>query len=156
METPAHLSLGDLRRYVQQSGVGSLHLTGAVPDWNAPLGPATNDSRTVGSGGLFVALPGEYADGHRFASDAHARGAAALILSHLPESGLAERGSPGVIWLAPDPLRALQGFAAWWRGQFALPVVGITGSVGKTTAKEVTAAALSTLMPVLASPRSFN
>jgi UDP-N-acetylmuramoyl-tripeptide--D-alanyl-D-alanine ligase len=156
-EIPRHLALGDLRRFVQERGVGALHPLGGTPDWAAPLGPATNDSRTVAPGALFVALSGERTDGHRFAADAYARGAAALILIRLPDATLPERADPAAVaWVVPDPLRALQELAAWWRAQFTLPVVGITGSVGKTTAKEILAAALGTLMPVLASPRSFN
>lgn len=156
LDPPALLTLDHLRRYAGAAGVGTL-LPGADLDWATPLGPAVNDSRAAGLGALFVALPGERTDGHRFAADACARGAAALILGRPPESDLPPRdGPPPLIWLAPDPLLALQGFAAWWRAQFTLPVVGITGSVGKTTVKEVAAAALATVMPVLASPRSFN
>ena len=150
---PTRLTLDALRRYVKKSGVGSLHTPEGQPDWNAPLGPAVNDSRAAGPGALFVALPGEHADGHRFIPDAISRGANAVISGSPPEP----ISSPAVTWVVPDPLIALQGFAAWWRGQFPdLLVVGITGSVGKTTAKEVIAAALGRRLPVLASPRSFN
>ena len=150
---PTHLTLADLRCYVQQSGQGLLYPPDATPDWNTPLGPATNDSRTVTPGGLFVALPGEHADGHRFVPDALARGARAVIVTQAPE--LLPEGA--VAWLVPEPLKALQGLAGWWRVQFPdLIAIGITGSVGKTTAKEVTAAALSSQMSTLASLRSFN
>ncbi|HWE62873.1 MAG TPA: UDP-N-acetylmuramoyl-tripeptide--D-alanyl-D-alanine ligase [Chloroflexota bacterium] len=183
-DSALHLTLGHLRRHVQESGVGSLLVPGIEPDWTARLGPAVNDSRAVVPGGLFVALQGEHTDGHRFIPDALARGASALIVATLPaelpvkEAGVVTENrqqplsaipagsaalpigrpvSSPVFWLTPDPLRALQNLAAWWRRQFPrLPVIGVTGSVGKTTAKDVLAAALGALMPALANPRSFN
>src|SRR5207302_7045289 len=76
-------------------------------------------------------------------------------LGYIPEEDISP--PPPVIWLAQDPLRSLQGLARWWRGRFPqLRVIGVTGSVGKTTAKDVISGALATNMPVLASPRSFN
>jgi UDP-N-acetylmuramoyl-tripeptide--D-alanyl-D-alanine ligase len=154
-EVPDRLTLDDLRQYVAESGDGLVRVTVAEPDWAAPLGPAVNDSRDVAPGGLFVALRGEHTDGHRFAAAAAKRGAAALLLARLPDEEMSPQ--PPVIWLAPDPLRALQDLARWWRARFPrLHVIGITGSVGKTTAKDVIAGALATSMPVLASPRSFN
>jgi UDP-N-acetylmuramoyl-tripeptide--D-alanyl-D-alanine ligase len=157
-EIPSHLTLGELQRYVQLSGLGRLLVPAEPPDWQAPIGAATNDSRNVEPGSLFVALQGEQADGHIYVPGAVERGAGALIVQHLPTTvDLASRHPTPIAWLAPEPLRALQLFAAWWRAQFpGLQVVGITGSVGKTTAKNLSTAALRTLMPVLASPRSFN
>jgi UDP-N-acetylmuramoyl-tripeptide--D-alanyl-D-alanine ligase len=157
-EPPAELALADLRQYVACSGLGRLLLPDEPPDWRTPIRGATNDSRAVEPGSLFVALQGEQADGHRYVPDAIARGAAVLILQHLATLPDLETKQPApLIWQAPDPLRALQLFAAWWRTHFPdLQVVGITGSVGKTTAKNLCAAALRTLLPVLASPRSFN
>jgi UDP-N-acetylmuramoyl-tripeptide--D-alanyl-D-alanine ligase len=175
------ITLTHLRRFRDERDLGTLHAPGVTPGWSAPLGPATNDSRAVAPGGLFVALQGEHADGHRFVPDAVARGAAALIVSRLPEGMSPEErrgpvageqagegqsveiaaggpiGTAPLFWLVPDPLVALQELARWWRMQFRdLPVIGITGSVGKTTAKETLAAALRALLPVLASPKSFN
>ncbi len=148
------LTLDAVRRYLAAGGEGQLDVTGGEPDWAAPLGPAVNDSRDVTPGALFVALPGERTDGHRFAGAAVAQGAAFLLLEHIP-TDLPE--SAAIVWQAPDPLRALQGFARWWRSQFPdLVAIGVTGSVGKTTAKDVIASSLATQVPVLASPRSFN
>jgi len=62
------LDLDDLRRFVHESGEGTLQIVGAEPDWQTPLGPAVNDSRDARPGSLFVALPGEHTDGHRFAA----------------------------------------------------------------------------------------
>ena len=149
----SRLTLDALRRYVAESGVGLLHGPEGQSDWSAPIGPAVNDSRAAGPGAFFVALPGEHADGRLFIPDAIARGARAVISGSPPGPG----ASSVMSWVVPDPLIALQGFAAWWRGQFPdLLVIGITGSVGKTTAKDVIAAALGRRLPVLASPRSFN
>jgi len=150
---PARLTLDALRRYVEKSGVGALEVPAESIDWATPLGPAVNDSRAAGPGALFVALPGEHADGHRFIPDAVARGASVIIAARPPESSF----TPAVTWVAPDPLAALQGLVAWWREQFPdLLVIGITGSVGKTTAKDVIATALGCRLSTLASPRSFN
>ena len=148
------LLLSDLRCFVHERSAGALEVLGAEPNWQAPLGPAVNDSRDACSGSLFVALTGEHTDGHRFAAAAAERGALVLLVAHRPEDA---GRTPVVLWLAPDPLAALQGFAAWWQSQFpGLTAIGVTGSVGKTTAKAVIAAALGSEMPVLASRRSFN
>jgi UDP-N-acetylmuramoyl-tripeptide--D-alanyl-D-alanine ligase len=151
---PARLTLNALRRYLDQGGEGQLIASAGDPDWTAALGPAVNDSRNVTAGSLFVALPGEHVDGHRFAAAAAMQGAAVVLVARIPDD---LEGSAAAIWQAAEPLRALQDFARWWRNQFPdLIVIGVTGSVGKTTTKDVIAAALATEMPVLASPRSFN
>src|SRR6187402_1114977 len=94
---------------------------------------ASVDSRHVTPGSIFVALRGERVDGHAFVADALRAGAAAALVERavdLPE-GI---GAPQVV--VPDALRALQDLAAWWRGRRAVRVIGITGSTGKTVAKE--------------------
>ena len=157
------LTLDHLRRYVTGGHMGSLYAVGGEPEWRRPIAAATNDSRTLVPGGLFVALLGERTDGHRFVPAAYVAGAAVLLLAHPLPGDLAMTPGrdatlpPAMIWQVDDPLAALQGLAAWWRLRFDLPVVGITGSVGKTTAKAVLASALDTAaLPALASPRSFN
>jgi UDP-N-acetylmuramoyl-tripeptide--D-alanyl-D-alanine ligase len=96
---------------------------------------------------LFAALPGERTDGHRYLREAASAGAAALIISRLPdtaagETGLDELGDVTVI-LVPDTLRGLHAAAAAWRGRFVPIVVGITGSIAKTSTKEAAAAVLA-------------
>ena len=96
------------------------------------------DSRQVRPGTLFVPIIGERTDAHCYIEKAFASGAAAtLTQEHTQAVG-------GGAWIAVDDTRgALQKIAAAWRAKFAGPVIGITGSVGKTTTKEMTALALS-------------
>ncbi len=103
------------------------------------------DSRLVADGSLFAALPGEHTDGHRFLADAVRAGAAALIVGREPGAGetpLEELGDASVVLVA-DPLRGLQQVAALWRSRLALLVVGVTGSIAKTSTKEAVAAVLA-------------
>ena len=94
------------------------------------------DSRSLQLGDLFVALKGERFDAHDFLAQARAVGATAAIA----HSGLAEVGLPGIE--VPDTLSALGALAAGWRSQFALPLVAVTGSNGKTTVTQMLAAIL--------------
>ena len=110
------------------------------------------DSRKVGRGDLFVALPGERTDGHRFAIDAIERGARGVLVSELPE-GLPSEAAAFVVG---DPLAALQRLAAGRRERRRATVIGVTGSVGKTTTKEITAAVLSTRYNVLKNEANYN
>jgi UDP-N-acetylmuramoyl-tripeptide--D-alanyl-D-alanine ligase len=116
------------------------------------------DSRQVEPGNLFVALPGETSDGHLYISAALQRGAAALLveqkwLASQPDS----LALPCPVVAVPDTLPAFQAVAAWWRTQLPnLKVTGITGSVGKTSTKELTAAVLSQRYRTFKSPKSFN
>ncbi|MFN5100644.1 MAG: UDP-N-acetylmuramoyl-tripeptide--D-alanyl-D-alanine ligase [Burkholderiaceae bacterium] len=98
----------------------------------------TTNSKTVEPGNLFVALRGERFDAHDFLADVVARGAAAVVVERLP-AGLA---IPALI--VPDTRHALGQIAHWWRKQFSIPVIGVTGSNGKTTVKEMIASILST------------
>lgn len=97
---------------------------------------ASLNSRAVGTGQLFFALRGARADGHRFVGAAARRGAAAAVVTRRPPGVPA--GFPLITVASVD--QALRRGAAWHRLQFHLPVVGITGSNGKTTAKDMTAA----------------
>ncbi|MBE9062435.1 UDP-N-acetylmuramoyl-tripeptide--D-alanyl-D-alanine ligase [cf. Phormidesmis sp. LEGE 11477] len=112
----------------------------------------TTDTRMVQSGELFVALVGETFDGHDFASQAIAKGAIAAIVQPgmLPESVSFPRIE------VTDTLSAYQILGRWWRSQCAPPVVAITGSVGKTTTKELVAAALSQFGTVLKTQANYN
>ncbi len=108
------------------------------------------DSREAIPGSLFVALRGEHLDGHRFVDDALDRGASAALVS--AASGL----SGPQTFVVDNPLRSLQTAGRRWRQQMAAQVVGITGSVGKTTLREAVFQLLSQHVPTHQSPRNFN
>lgn len=114
---------------------------------------ATVDSRRVPPGSLFVALRGERTDGHRHVVDA-IRAGAAVALVERPEELPA--GLDAAMVVVPDPLVALQELAAWWRSRQAARVVGITGSTGKTLAKEITADVLSGAFRTLRNEGNLN
>lgn len=107
---------------------------------NLRISQVATDSRSLGQGDVFVALRGENFDGHEFAQTAIERGAIALIVDH-PLEISKDLTIPQLI--VSDTLVAYQKIAQWWRNQFSIPIIGITGSVGKTTTKELIAAALS-------------
>jgi UDP-N-acetylmuramoyl-tripeptide--D-alanyl-D-alanine ligase len=150
------------------------------------------DSRQATEGSLFVALPGEHTDGHRFVGDAFRRGARAALVHRPVEVGVATassfrplaaacRGETArvlggaalidvtqplppdvelplpVCLLVQDTLTTLQTLAAYWRNQHPqCHVVGITGSVGKTTTKELIAGVLRQRFCTLSSPENYN
>jgi UDP-N-acetylmuramoyl-tripeptide--D-alanyl-D-alanine ligase len=114
---------------------------------------AAVDSRQVVPGCCFVALRGERTDGHRFASDAVRAGAAVLLVEQpvdLPP------GSDVAVAQVADTLHALQEMAAWWRARSSVRVVGITGSTGKTIAKEIVADVLARTLRVLRNDGNLN
>ncbi len=106
-------------------------------DENTLVTTFSTDSREVKSGVMFVPIRGERTDGHKFIGMALENGAAAAFTE--------EEAVPhtGPLVLVNDCRGALQKVGAWYRNQFSIPVVGITGSVGKTTAKEMVAQALT-------------
>jgi len=97
----------------------------------------STDTRSVGAGQLFVALRGDVFDAHDFLSQVVDKGVAAVVVDKLPEGWTL----PAIV--VPDTLVALGQIANYWRKQFALPVIGVTGSNGKTTVKEMIAAILA-------------
>ena len=109
----------------------------------------STDTRTLKPGALFVALTGPNFDGHNFVSAAAQKGAvAALVSTPLPDA------IPQVV--VADPLQAISLFAREWRRQFSIPVIGVTGSNGKTTTKEVIGAILSRLGSCLITRGNLN
>ena len=100
----------------------------------------TTDSREVRPGCIFVAFPGEKFDGHDFAAKALAEGAEYVVLNHPVEGVPAEKTV-----LCPDSYRAMMTLGANYRSQFHPKVVGVTGSVGKTTTKQMCYAAIQGL-----------
>ncbi|MCI6452458.1 MULTISPECIES: UDP-N-acetylmuramoyl-tripeptide--D-alanyl-D-alanine ligase [Hungatella] len=118
---------------------------------DTPLDHVSIDSRTMKGNDLFVPLVGEKVDAHRFIGQAFDNGAAATFTS---EHDVMEDNRP---WIrVSDTKRALQALGAWYRRRLKLPLVGITGSVGKTTTREMVACALSARYRVYKTPANHN
>lgn len=112
-------------------------MTGARMTQNAAFEGVSTDSRTAPPGSLFVALRGENFDAHDFLGQVAARGVAAVVVERLPEGFTL----PAIV--VPDTLAALGQMANWWRGKYSIPVIGVTGSNGKTTVKEMISSILA-------------
>ena len=110
---------------------------GCVPGWSV-------DTRTLSPGDLFFALRGPHHDGHAYIDAAFEKGAIAVVGQAL---SLRRAPSPPVL-MVPDSLLAIQNLAAWARQEWAGRIVGVTGSAGKTTAKDAIAHLLAVELPV--------
>jgi UDP-N-acetylmuramoyl-tripeptide--D-alanyl-D-alanine ligase len=148
-EGRCELMLGELA--VAAGGVVTMadmpHIEGA----SAPVGRVVIDSREVRPGDVFWAMPGKHHDGVQFANDAFARGAAGVVATArvTPWSG---RWSMRV----DDPLASLWQAAAAVRSRFDHPVIAVTGSVGKTTTRQMIYAVLGSRERGVASPANYN
>lgn len=111
----------------------------------------TTDSRKVSNGALFVALKGEHFNGEDFAAEAFKKGAAGVLVSKAFDKNL-----DGVTIKVDDTLTAYRQIAGAWRDRFNIPIVAVTGSNGKTTTKDLAAAALNGLGNVLKTSGNFN
>ncbi len=138
------LTVEDVVRGTQGALVGG--------DLGVPVTGVSIDSRTLGIGEAFFAIRGPHLDGHTFLRDAAARGASCLVVHSLPDD--LPPSVPAV--LVDDTTRALGRLAAYHRARFTVPVAAVTGSNGKTTTKEMMAAVLGALGPVLKPESSFN
>lgn len=110
------------------------------------------DTRTLEPGDLFIALKGHAQDGHAYVRQALDKGAAAALVSYLPE-GIDENAP---LLVVPDTFCALEALGAASRARTGAKIIGVTGSVGKTGTKEMLAAAFGALGRVHASGKSFN
>lgn len=118
----------------------------------APVTGVTTDSRRAGEGMLFIPLVGERFDGHDYVDKALQSGAAGCLTAKTPETLL-----PGKLYVqVPDTRLALRALASWYRGQFHIPVVQVTGSAGKTTTKEMIACVLSRRYRTLKTEGNLN
>ncbi|MGB4658993.1 MAG: UDP-N-acetylmuramoyl-tripeptide--D-alanyl-D-alanine ligase [Mobilitalea sp.] len=108
------------------------------------------DSRQVGKNYLFIATVGERVDGHNFIDDVFDKGALAVVCEKVPSS------PKGPYILVSDSFLALKDLATWYRMQLDVKVVGITGSVGKTSTKEFISSVLSQKYKVLKTKGNFN
>ena len=145
-------------------------LTNLRPEGNSPvITEAAIDSRQVIPGSLFVAVPGERVDGHDFLPEAFQRGASFALIQQdvdaslrtldlrdgLHADSIPELNSP-ICLRVENTVTALQQIARFWRRKLDLRVIGITGSVGKSTTKEMVAEVLSQRYRTLKSPGNLN
>lgn len=130
--------------FIRQA-VSDVSIYGAVPvDVNFSI-----DSRTIQRKDIFVALPGQQFDGHTFVVDALQKGAAGALIAYKKKEECLQilqnnNLQKSALIIVPDPYQALIALATRWRLQFKYPVIGITGSVGKTLTKETIATLLET------------
>jgi UDP-N-acetylmuramoyl-tripeptide--D-alanyl-D-alanine ligase len=136
------LTTRDLQSFALAAG-------GTLRGVNAPFGRVLTDSRQLERGALFVALAGERFDGHDFVADAAASGVAGAVVSRPVDVAL-----PQVI--VNDTLVGMSRFALAWRREFPGAVIGITGSNGKTTVKEMTGAIMGQTGPCLVTQGNLN
>ena len=111
------------------------------------------DSRVMRGNDLFVPIIGEKNDGHAFIAKAMQNGAAASLTS---EHDQAPEEVSGALIRVDDTVKALQDIGVWLRNRLTIPLVGITGSVGKTTTREMVAAALSAKYRTFKTPANHN
>ncbi len=116
------------------------------------ISSVSTDSRTVAPGALFIPLAGERFDGHDYIDRALSAGAAGCLCARVP----AQRSEEKFYVRVPDTMRALKALASWYRAEFDIPFVQVTGSVGKTTAKEMIAGVLSQRFRTLKTDANFN
>jgi UDP-N-acetylmuramoyl-tripeptide--D-alanyl-D-alanine ligase len=114
------------------------------------------DSRAVQPGDLFVALPGERVDGGRFAGDALRTGAWGVLAAPAWAREVAAAGAGGAVLATEQPVAALGALARAWRRELGAQVIAVTGSVGKTSTKELIAALVAPHRTVAASRANFN
>jgi UDP-N-acetylmuramoyl-tripeptide--D-alanyl-D-alanine ligase len=129
-------------------------------DASAMVNGLALDSRKVEPGNVFIALAGEHADGHDFVRAAIDAGARAVIVTRAEESVLqqvaASRDPDAAVVLVDDAVKAVQALAAYHRSRLICPVIGVTGSTGKTTTKDFLRAALQARFKVVASEGNRN
>ena len=123
---------------------------------------ASIDSRNVVAGDVFFAIEGASTDGHRFIEQALDRGAVALVVQEgkqdcLSVAGIQQKLTDKLVILVADPCQALIAITRAWRALFTCPVVGITGSIGKTTTKEMVRTLLASAnIPAFVSYKNYN
>ncbi len=127
--------------------MGARHIFSVRP-WEM-VTSATQDSRLVQPGSLFFALPGNHVDGHNYVQDAHDKGAIAAVVERLLSQPIPQL-------LVPSTLVAFGDLARAYRARFDIPVVSVTGSVGKTSTKELIAHSISGALRTHKSRKNFN
>jgi UDP-N-acetylmuramoyl-tripeptide--D-alanyl-D-alanine ligase len=141
-----HLTTAEIERFARERDYDVL------PGPDQPILGGSADSRLAEPGDIFGAFPGERLDGNDYTADALERGAVAAVCQRLPD-----RLVPGrTVVRAPSTVTALHELARFWRDTCGPTVIGITGSVGKTTAKDLVAATLATHFATHRSPGNLN
>lgn len=143
---------------------GMLHITGTARlngvTEETEVTSAVLDSRKAEQGCLFFATIGERVDGHRFIGQVFEKGASCVITQKTPKEVEEEHGISASVWgayiLVEDTFQALKDAAEFYRSTLNIPVVGITGSVGKTSTKEFIAGVLAQKYKVLKTEGNFN
>ena len=127
---------------------GTLHFAENVPDTEAAC--VVIDSRLIEKDGIFIATKGERVDGHNFIPQVFEKGALGVVCEKLPEEPC------GPCILVEDSFKALTAIATFYREQLDCTIVGITGSVGKTSTKELIASVLRSGYETCATEGNFN
>ena len=140
------------------AGAAGAELVRPHPEGRAGDGPARAviDSRTVQPGDLFVGIPGEQVDGGSFAAQALAAGAWGVLVAPEWAYGLAGEETGGAVLASEHPVPALGALARAWRRDLSAHVVAVTGSVGKTSTKDLITALIAPHRPVAASRENYN
>ena len=108
------------------------------------------DSREVQKGDLYIAIPGERVDGHSFLADVFKKGASCALVNRVDEN------INGIQIKVENPVKAIGKVSTAWRNQFDIPIVGITGSNGKTSTKELLKHILTSNFNVHATEGNYN
>ena len=135
-----------------QDIAGAVHGRLLAGDPERQINTVSTDSRTAVEGVLFVPLVGEHFDGHDYIDAAYRKGAAACLCAGEPKTLL-----EGLCYISVEDTRlALKALAGWYRQKFSIPMIQVTGSVGKTTTKEMLAAVLSVRLRTLKTEGNLN
>ena len=151
-----NLTLGE----IAQACGGKLILQGEKADIDLQVSSVDVDSRKIDAGGVFIATVGEQVDGHKFIVPVFAKGGILAVTQKTPEQVEAEQGCPASAWgnylLVEDTLQALKDIGEAYRKKLSTKIVGLTGSSGKTTTKELIAGVLAERYRVIKTEGNYN
>lgn len=125
-------------------------------DINLLLDNFSHDTRTIQDGDIYVGIRGESFDGNKFYIDAFDKGAKACIVDNIDVNNIPDKYKDKTIVLVDDSLKCIQDLARYKRSLYNIPVVGVTGSVGKTSTKDIIYSVLSTKYKVLKTEGNNN
>ena len=124
-----------------------------TPSFSTLIGPITTDSRNISPGDFFIPLIGQNYDGHEFIGEAFQKGVQATVISRKVDVSVPDKL---LHWVVDDTLNAYQELAQLHRSLLQKPVIAVTGSVGKTTTRELIKASLEHLGPIVSSLGNEN